>query len=659
MEENSRSENFDFNFMFGTINCIKLISEADEFNYWLKTEHHMKEDQIEKVYEGYLYAFETLTRMLMDRIISETSFKIKEDYFLYRASHAGINIDNIPNTCEKTKILKKINVELLKIKKSKDFNEFQKQYNYFKKSIIVPFEELFTTFHQNDNCDLSLEEALNYCSQYTTYIFLNDTQRMVPHGFYVSILDNKLDNKNKNSNKIFNGYKYSIQFLWTRLLGNEYDKTSLKLIHTTKFWATESDLFSVYFEKNKNLLKHEETFDSYFGKIREEVILNEKNRKFDIQNTFFLMKENIDNTKIIKKLISNSIPVKELSIDEEIDQFLYWHNKVELLTSSKFDIFNGVAAFINSLVGAVELKKQFGIKETVIVRRFIHPNEAIHGGGNDYSYGLLIEAASNIADYSGWLIFFDCCTDYSGFGESEHNIAEMIIKEYEENERIEVKEKRIEKDELYRILFKSITVRYEEDVESMERYHSLACHHQDITRENKELKTKLNYAKGTLNELLAYYLEVSENIILDKNYKNVGDKINELDINLDLKNKIRMIFEDNIQQNKKRIEWGERIKNGECDVWIETESKIKIIECKADLNTRNIERDVEKYRNREKNIIENQKKEVETLFYYFEKPERLEVLSRLKEMKINYLIINQQLKQMGKKTQNIEKIFEK
>lgn len=66
----------------------------------------------------------------------------------------------------------------------------------------------------------------------------------------------------------------------------------------------------------------------------------------------------------------------------------------------------------------------------MFVSRFKHPVTGVPGC--DYSYGIRNQAFGSFGftDYSGWLIFFDCATDYSGFGASLHGQAEVFIEKF-------------------------------------------------------------------------------------------------------------------------------------------------------------------------------------------------------------------------------------
>ena len=66
----------------------------------------------------------------------------------------------------------------------------------------------------------------------------------------------------------------------------------------------------------------------------------------------------------------------------------------------------------------------------------------------NYSFGVFIQAhtSTGISDYSGWLIFFDCATDHSGFGGSLLDFAKAIIQIAQEKGPICLNEVVVEKE---------------------------------------------------------------------------------------------------------------------------------------------------------------------------------------------------------------------
>lgn len=135
--------------------------------------------------------------------------------------------------------------------------------------------------------------------------------------------------------------------------------------------------------------------------------------------------------RIFEQFLVDIPPEKILSQEENLQQVLLWY-PVQALPQSGSYVFNGVPAFTLTLLGSIERKRLFSIDEETLIIRFVHPQKDIQWKqANNYSYAILVEAFGSIADYSGWLIFFDCCGNYSGFAGSEYESAELFIKHYQ------------------------------------------------------------------------------------------------------------------------------------------------------------------------------------------------------------------------------------
>ena len=97
------------------LNCIKIVSDIDKFQNWLRKEHNIEDHN--DIFEGYAFFIECSMRCVFHEILLNSSLKLKEDYTFYNARHEGILLNKIPNTCEKLIFLKNLNVFLKDIKK--------------------------------------------------------------------------------------------------------------------------------------------------------------------------------------------------------------------------------------------------------------------------------------------------------------------------------------------------------------------------------------------------------------------------------------------------------------------------------------------------------------------------------------------------------------
>lgn len=300
--------------VFGIFNCIKLSIDADKFRNWLRTEHSVQ--IFDEFFHGYKFFIESAVRTFLRTIIYNSSLDIKEDFVFYRARFTGVNINKIPNTCEKTILIKNIVERLRLIRKAKNWKELSDELNGFKENVLDVFERIFNDYVAvSPNVNITKEEALNYVTRFYTYIYLIDISHgtkplihlhfdeapmFVPKGYWVSILDNELTPEQHK--KYFEGYKYSLQFLWLMLLNDRYNASCIRNLHKSKNWYKEDN--SIYGKSSREEARerYDDALDSYFGKIKIEIIKPmEKDLGINISSDKVLYFEN----KIPKSLFKN------------------------------------------------------------------------------------------------------------------------------------------------------------------------------------------------------------------------------------------------------------------------------------------------------------------------------------------------------------------
>jgi len=124
------------------------------------------------------------------------------------------------------------------------------------------------------------------------------------------------------------------------------------------------------------------------------------------------------------------------SIKKQLDYQLFWYN-FSLVDSCGYGTFNGVPAFISILYGYSKLRTKNGNKSPIRVVIFKHPENDLKDE-NRYSFGALVELYGTISDSSGWLIFNECATDFSGQGSIFERQAYQIIEELESKGLVDV-----------------------------------------------------------------------------------------------------------------------------------------------------------------------------------------------------------------------------
>lgn len=607
--------------IYAFYSIIKILKDTQKFREWLRNYHKISND--ESILVGYKFLSEVATRKFIDSIIRDPSMNMNEDFTLSRATFVGTQIEDIPNTCDKVVILKNIWKYSKPIKKSKTWEELEKGIKEFDSKVLSYFEKILEkdVIISKKVSKKSKEEILKIISMFYTCIFLVDTSRGIPHGYHVSILKESLSQKYMEA--IFEGYKFALQFLWYNFLGEKFERCSLKELHKAEKIFKEEKLFSPFEEeliKGERKFLNDQTFkttlkwrsiDKFFRKTLEDVI-EPIERELSIKFVFeklLLIENNIDKESF-GSLLSEKLKDPEYltkgnkeSLTKRLDYFLFWYPHVEILDTRKTLVFNGVPAFISTFIGSVEMKRRFGIEDKVYTIRFKHPDPEVKG--NDYSYGVLIEAAgtSGLTDYSGWLIFYDCCGDYSGFAGFEHALAEVFLEKYEKGGLIEVREFELDKKQFREflagklVLGKGIEFIKELKLETL----------------RKRIRDRFSESKGTLLELLLYYA-------LSKK-----------------------AFE--------KIEWSYKKANIEVDVIAKKENEIWFVECKnpIEIKKESLKKKVGNLLNnsefkKEWSITENTKARL--IYCFWEKP----VPSSMKlfdDPQIEIWILRNKIKELG------------
>jgi len=269
----------------------------------------------------------------------------------------------------------------------------------------------------------------------------------------------------------FPGYVYGLQYLWYSVIGrDEFLQTCAKDLHL----ALDKEQVKKY-PKPKSPLEEMLESNNLFGKFTEVKI--RKSRHSDktselsellkrdrsprpevwsalngfyrpIQEQIVTPRENVLNVtlgithllvlkgyskKMLKDLLDSGkvtdadylVKNDRNSIKKQLAFRMLWYDANVLDPQSV--VFNGVPAFASTLLGSVELARAFRNSEPIKVIIFKH--QAGFENQFDYSFAIFVPANTSmgISDYSGWLIFFDCATDHSGFGGSLLRFAQTVL----------------------------------------------------------------------------------------------------------------------------------------------------------------------------------------------------------------------------------------
>ncbi|MBL0047029.1 MAG: hypothetical protein IPP32_02890 [Bacteroidetes bacterium] len=569
-----------------TAKIFQIACTFDEFGAWLKKEHGKVIN--EEIFRGYKYFLDCAFSAIFDSIASDDSLGIKSDFLLSRALGKVVYVEKLPNSCEKTILLKNIYRLYKPISKSNSFVELKANALPFQRDVISIIEKIFSNCYSiKKSFKITKDSATELLLIDSLYILFNQIKNNGPVAYEGQLLKEWWPSK-KERDTYLEGYKYTIQFVWHKVIGTtKYRKSSLKNIHQSDSWRdyvynkphvenpkSQEDLFSNMMNKSFDLEK-QTSFDSYFYRIQSEII-----RPLEKKYNFF-MERGVDVFQIHKAKFSKSffenlltksdLTSIDLSLEEELDMILYWY-PVEIVNNETTAMHNGIPAFITLLAGTAALLNKQREFDKVMVCKFIHPRE--EENGNDYSFGVLIDAKASAGHYSsGWMIFYDCCGDYSGFSGSEYNHAEAIIKKYQNKRLLKLATKKVQKNEFKVYLAKYLSkqkslppldtsdlkITYITEKGEIEVFEKL-----DAISELEQKKNFISDSKGIILELISYYAATK--------YIKFNSYINK--------------------------DWSIESGAGEMDVIIDNEKEALLIECKMNVNNHSADLIISKAKNK-------------------------------------------------------------
>ena len=449
MKDESSESNNDQIFAF--LEILRILSDTKNFQQWLSTYH--KIDDQRQFFEGYQYIITVSLQYLISELISYDPFLFKDDEKLTRANFLGITIENIPNSCEKTIVLKNIWKHGEKIRKAKTFEEIKNE----KQFELVYLYEILRKRNLKSNTKIPKDKAILAITQFHAYLFLVDTKFGVPYAAQLASIF-KLVKNPEYLDMVFDGYRYALEYLWFCLLGQtKFQQSCVKDLHRSDqmhFKKTddvvhvklgnENDFEIEEPQESKEEQKQREesyriydkwrTIDQFFNKIRSEIIrpLEAKIGRMDGFGQGFLKLENFDK-KLFENLITEQVEdapymtkTDEKSLIKKIESELLWY-PIHLLSTAETSTFPAAFLFIALLRGLADITSEQSDGAKIAVQIFKHPTHSVENG-HDYSFGIKIGVSELLSVASSWLIFHNCTTDYSGAGGHYHK---MCLKEIE------------------------------------------------------------------------------------------------------------------------------------------------------------------------------------------------------------------------------------
>jgi len=235
------------------------------------------------------------------------------------------------------------------------------------------------------------------------------------------------------------------------------------------------------------------------------------------KNTPTLYRNNLVFSSEIPDMTFELLLQRERSIEmtklEELQYNLRWYS-CEVITDASSGIFNGVPAFISLLHGQVALNES--PSDPVRVLRIQHPIDS--SDNCDFTYGILIRTSTQMSDLSGWILFYDCCSQEGGMSNQLYQLAKKNI------EKLATK-----------ITIKSMTLSHELFRQYIPHSTILPTHEFLETGSAFRdgpiiLRRKLDAARGLLAELITFRIIYSQ-----ENLKNIEMSVENPEGEIDIR----------------------------------------------------------------------------------------------------------------------------
>ena len=603
------------------LKLMRTLGDIQGFRSWLMEQHNQQYN--DEVLHGHKFFLECGFSCILSSLQTDTALGFKSDFLLDSAGKDHIYLLKLPNSCEKTIFLKNIHYHFKPVLKAKTVEELDSALRAFFISVAAPFEHFFSEHIRTKKSKrLSSEQIERLLLVEKLYIFFNQINNNGPYAHMSQLMQTRWIPKEKMSVSFF-GYKLAVQFAWRKVIGETmFNQTCLRELHNTISWRgfiynepedqEESDdswMFNQTFDINKQTSYH-----AFFYKIQHEVIRPLESR-FNMGITqvdkMFIQTAKKINPSPLRKLCNEKYAIEEKrTLDEQITMLLYWF-PVEI-SESTFP--SSVSTFVTLLYGAVGL---LSVKEKelrkVYVRRFVHPHDSIENA-HDYSYAILIDSKASAGHYSSaWLLFYDCCCDYTGGSGGEHKKLEEALVKITFQKKVELIEFEIGHNE-----FRKYIADYVHEKEHQGIKQSVDAIESELAQQNEanSLNKLIEDSQGLLLELVSCYLTDKQT-----KYSRYTHKA-----------------------------WSTNTSGGEVDVILTNKTEVHIIECKLnpqsyDLNeqTKKLERKINHYSEMTNRTYE--------FWFWFEpsEPNRKFLLER----KINYVSLINYKKPLPKRLKAI------
>lgn len=494
--------------MFSAANVLSIVGETESFRNWLESQY--SDPVNDDLLAGYIFFMQASTNGLIGSILLDSSFGLEEDQDLRSAVSKGMDIGDLPDSCEKTVAIRNIWIACKNLRQNDSWDEVSSACRVLIES-VKPFLDVYKK-HCTFGLALEKDTILNVSTRLYVDRILGDTREGYPQAWKYSSITN-IRMTPILMERCLLGYTLSLEYIWKELLGEERFLSSfVKEMHNCRliYESRAKELLPIlrefepidseYSESECEIDLHWLALDEFSNRICREIVVPDQIKLGIPEHRQVTIIVEESGKQYLKSLIiNNNWTPKYLngsdwdSVKKRLQHLFQGHHVRVVNTGPQFG-FEKTPTFWALLLGAVQLWSDAENEIAVQVRVFKHPIE--NSDEFHYSYCILIGQGGPLVDGSGWQIFLDATTSGSdGIKGTSGMIMDSLIESYEKKGYLELKTDEISLEYLTRYIetVRNVTV-------SEERGITIA----DASEIIESTRSALVHAKGKLFEYVVH-----------------------------------------------------------------------------------------------------------------------------------------------------------
>ena len=422
---------------------------------------------------GYAFCIASLLWRVAKSVIQTPELlDMENDRTLMRARQAQIPFHQMPTKSRAGRFVRKITILCRSLMAVNSFDDIEKLGHGDLGNWFEVMSDIFNNCYRMPS-GLSRERLNTALKMASVYRLLRDLQDVGK----IRIVFNHTFNKSRmwlsqwthlpmrlGKQRFFEGYRLALSYLWEELFEVSPHSPLMVALKTAQTW-NQMDLH----------------FESFLDTIVKPYV---EAHGFAFEEFHF---QKIKRVRDRDMTLISSIPLdgitRPLSVKEQLDEVFMWYPIFVV------DGESSAHGFLIALEGAMSLTKSR-----------INVLKVVHGEGrqHNFSFAILLESTSNLADYSRWWAFPDCGTDYSGTGGMFYR--EITNRLRQLHQRINLKEVCVDSEQFEDYVRSSIEQR--------------------LRHENLALMASLSDSRATLLELVYTILMQKRGFSVFWRYKN-------------------------------------------------------------------------------------------------------------------------------------------